>query len=205
MFVKLGSYLQPENDRLPRKGIHICHVLVLFPVDQQPWKSLAGWMRTATNPFPKGSWITCSGRLLGVLDRDLIRGPRLVDSSVRILVILADNWEFIRQSSLSANNTPTPKLSNSVDNSPTTPRPVGPGGVASRNPFSSPNRARNSTSSPQMKSSASTVAPKSAEREATELAASPGAPVDSITADPAPILTVPSSGMYRRLPGLWLN
>jgi hypothetical protein len=41
VFVKLGSYLQPENDRLPRKGIHICHVLVLFPVDQQPWKSLA--------------------------------------------------------------------------------------------------------------------------------------------------------------------
>ena len=70
VFAKLGFYLQPENDRPPREGIHICHVLVLFRVDQQPWKSLAGWMRTAANPFPKGSWITCSGRLLGVLDRD---------------------------------------------------------------------------------------------------------------------------------------
>jgi hypothetical protein len=34
VFVKLGSYLQPENDRPPGKGVHICHVLVLFPVDQ---------------------------------------------------------------------------------------------------------------------------------------------------------------------------
>ncbi|KAK4243497.1 polyketide synthase dehydratase-domain-containing protein [Corynascus novoguineensis] len=67
VFVRLGSYLQPENDRPPRKSVHICHVLVLFPVDQQPWKSLAGWMRTAANPFPNGSWIACSGRLLGIL------------------------------------------------------------------------------------------------------------------------------------------
>ena len=184
VFVKLGSYLQPENDRPPRKGIHICHVLVLFPVDQQPWKSLAGWMRTAANPFPKGSWVACSGRVLGVLDRVLIRGPQLVDSSVRILVVLPDNWEFIRQNSLSTNNTPTSKSSNLVDKSPTTPRPAGPGGVASRNPFSSPSRA-----------------PKTAERKTTALAAGPKAAVASITADPAPTFTVPSSGMYRRLPG----
>ena len=44
------------------------------------------------------------------------------------------------------------------------------------------------------------VAPKTTERETTALAASPGAPVASITADPAPMFTVPSSGMYRRLP-----
>ncbi|EAQ84386.1 predicted protein [Chaetomium globosum CBS 148.51] len=68
VFVKLASYLQPENDHPPHKGIHVCHVLLIFPVEQQPWKSLAGWMRTAVNPFPRGSWIACNGRLLGVLD-----------------------------------------------------------------------------------------------------------------------------------------
>jgi hypothetical protein len=143
--------LQPENDRPPRKGVHVCHVLVLFPVDQQPWKSLAGWMRTAATPFPKGSWITCSGRLLGVLDRDLIQGPKLVDSSVRILVILPDSWELIRQNTLSAHSTSTPASAGPVNNSPKTPRPAGPGVVASRNPFSSPSRARNLDLSPQKK------------------------------------------------------
>lgn len=34
VFVRLGSYLQPETDRPPRKGVHIYHVLVLFPVDR---------------------------------------------------------------------------------------------------------------------------------------------------------------------------
>ncbi|EAQ88567.1 predicted protein [Chaetomium globosum CBS 148.51] len=183
VFVKLGSYLQSENDRPPREGIHICHVLVLFPVDQQPWKSLAGWMRTAANPFPKGSWIACSGRLLGVLDRDLIQGPRKADPTVRILVILADSWELIRQNSPSTNNTPTPKSSDPVGNLPTTPRSAGPGAVASRNPFSSLGRAQNPTSSPQNPSS-SPVAPETAEREAIEPPSSPGAQLDSITADP---------------------
>jgi hypothetical protein len=55
VFMRLGSYLQPENDRAPHKGVHVCHVLIIFPVDQQPWKSLLGWMRTAANPFSRGS------------------------------------------------------------------------------------------------------------------------------------------------------
>ncbi|KAK4119390.1 hypothetical protein N657DRAFT_666663 [Parathielavia appendiculata] len=70
LFVRLGSYLQPENNRPPHKGVHICHVIVVFLVEQQPWKSLPEWMRTTASPFPRGSWIVCSGRLLGVLDRN---------------------------------------------------------------------------------------------------------------------------------------
>jgi hypothetical protein len=138
--------LQPENDRPPHKGVHVCHVLVVFPVEKQPWKSLLEWMRTAASPFPRGSWIVCSGRLLGVLNRNLIQGPHLVDPSVRILVILPDNWEIVRQSALSANNTSTPTPSNRVNRSPTTPRPAGPGGITSRNPFSSPLRRQDFSS-----------------------------------------------------------
>ncbi|KAH7122202.1 hypothetical protein B0J13DRAFT_567146 [Dactylonectria estremocensis] len=136
VFVKLGSYLVLENDRPPHKGVYVCHVLLLFPVEQQPWRSLLGWMRQAVNPFPKGSWIVCSGRVLGVLNRELIQGPQIVDSTVRILVILPDDWEFVRQSTLSTYNTYMPTSSNPVNKSPTPPRPAGPGGVASRNPFS---------------------------------------------------------------------
>lgn len=36
VFIKLGTYLLPENDRPPHKGVHICHVLLLFPIIQQP-------------------------------------------------------------------------------------------------------------------------------------------------------------------------
>ena len=97
-------------------------------------------MRQAANPFPRGSWIVCSGRILGVLNRDLIQDPQVMDSTARILVILPDDWEFIRQSALSGHNTSTPTFSYAANQSPTTPRPAGPGGVASRNPFSSPSR-----------------------------------------------------------------
>ncbi|KAH7108980.1 hypothetical protein EDB81DRAFT_849448 [Dactylonectria macrodidyma] len=33
VFIKLGSYLVPENDRPPHKGVHICYVLLLFPIE----------------------------------------------------------------------------------------------------------------------------------------------------------------------------
>ncbi|KAK8093146.1 uncharacterized protein PG998_014547 [Apiospora kogelbergensis] len=141
-FVKLGAYLLPENDRPPHKGVHVCHVLVLFPVDRQPWSSQLAWMRQSSNPFPRGSWIACTGgRVLGVLNRNLLRSPPGVDASLRILVVLADDWEFIRQDSLSTQNASTPAPSTAASDSPTRPRPVGPGGVASRNPFSSTTHA----------------------------------------------------------------
>jgi hypothetical protein len=193
VFVKLGSYLQPENDRPPRKGVHLFHVLVLFPVEQQPWKSVAGWMRTAANPFPKGSWIACSGRLLGILDRELIQGPKVVDSTVRILVVLPDSWELIRQNTLSQHNTPAPTSSGPVTGSPTTPRPAVSGRVASRNPFSSPNCATNL--SPRKSAAVSTFAPETSDREPTGSPVGPGALSDSITVDPDPVLSVPTAGM----------
>jgi hypothetical protein len=101
VFVRLGSYLQPEDNRSHHTGVHVCHILVIFPVEQEPWKSLLDWMRAAAKPFSRGSWIVCSARLLEVLDRELIQGPQLVDPTVRILVVLPDNWEFVRQSALS--------------------------------------------------------------------------------------------------------
>jgi len=36
VFIKLGSYLLAENDRPPHKGVHVCHILLLFPLEQQP-------------------------------------------------------------------------------------------------------------------------------------------------------------------------
>ena len=66
MLIKLGSYLLLESDRPPHKGVHVCHILLFFPLEQQPWSSLLGWMRQAANPFPRGPWILCSGRILGV-------------------------------------------------------------------------------------------------------------------------------------------
>jgi hypothetical protein len=196
VFVKLGSYLLPENDRPPHKGVHIYHVLVLFPVEQQPWSSLLGWMRQAVNPFPKGSWIVCSGRVLGVLNREIIQGPQVVDSTVRILVILPDDWEFVRQSSLSTHNAPIPASSSPAHGLPTPPRPAGPGGVASRNPFSSPSRGQKL--SPQKKAASPTLPPKQPDREVTELPAGPRekhVALNPTTADADPVLTIPGSGM----------
>jgi hypothetical protein len=187
VFVKLASYLQPENDRPPHKGIHICHVLLIFPVEQQPWKSLAGWMRTAVNPFPRGSWISCSGRLLGVLDRTLLQGPQLIDTSVRIPVVLPDDWESIRQSSLTAHNT-TPMRPSTM---PTTPRSTGPQGITSWNPFSSPVGSQNSLANKEKNPG---TAPEASGSRATEPPATREAPPNSTTTNVEPVLTISSPG-----------
>ncbi|KAL6406056.1 hypothetical protein AUP68_10617 [Ilyonectria robusta] len=198
VFIKLGSYLMPESDRPPHKGVHVCHVLLLFPVEQQPWSSLLGWMRQAANPFPKGSWIVCSGRVLGVLNRELIQGPQLVDSTVRILVILPDDWEFVRQSALSTHNTSMPTSSNPVNEPPTPPRPAGPGGVTSRNPFSSPIRGQKQ--SPQGKAASPILLSKQSDHEATKPPACPRekhTPLTPTTTDVNPGLPIPSSDSDR--------
>ncbi|KAK0710683.1 hypothetical protein B0H67DRAFT_635304 [Lasiosphaeris hirsuta] len=140
VFIKLGSYLLPESDRPPRKGVHVCHVLLLFPLE--------------------GSWIVCSGRILGVLNRELIQGP-----------------------ALSGHNAPIP--SNPVPESPTQPRPAGPGGIASRNPFSSPSRGQKGA--PPTKHS---------HRKVTESPVSSGGEQTSrdLTTTGVELMTVPSSG-----------
>jgi hypothetical protein len=117
----------------------------------------------------------------------------VVDSTVRILVVLPDNWELIRQNTLSAHSTSTPTSSGPVTGSPTTPRSDGPGGIASRNPFSSPSRGRKLT--PQKKTSPSTLPPKHADHNATNPPATPGAPPDSASIDVEPVLAISSSGL----------
>ena len=129
-------------------------------------------MRKARNPFSKRSWVACSGRVLGILNRDLIHRHRL-DPTVRILVVLPDNWEFIRQSTLSTVSTSS---DTSADLLLTPPRPSGPGGVASRNPFSSPShRGQFSSpshcdqfSSPQEKATSTTLPPKNPDHRGNE-------------------------------------
>jgi hypothetical protein len=126
----------------------------------------ANWMGTATSPFHKGSWIVCSGRVLGVLDRELIEGPQPVDSTIRILVILPDDWEFVRQGTLSAQNPCPPKGGNPSNKSPATPKTANPGGIASRNPISTPIRGRKTL--PQTQSSPATSPRKDADQETME-------------------------------------
>ncbi|SPJ74763.1 uncharacterized protein FTOL_04494 [Fusarium torulosum] len=118
----------------------------------------------------------------------------VVDSTVRILVILPDDWEFVRQSTLSTHNTHMPTSSNPVNESPTPPRPAGPGGVASRNPFSSPIRGQKQ--SPQMKAASPTLPSKQSDCEATKPPACPRekhTPLTPTTIDVNPVLPIPSS------------
>jgi hypothetical protein len=52
-FVCLGTYIVPtifENEyRSPGKGVHVFHIFMLFPLNQQPWKAMYEWMKA-----PKG-------------------------------------------------------------------------------------------------------------------------------------------------------
>jgi hypothetical protein len=115
-------------------------------VEKQPWKSLLEWMRTAASPFLEGRGSYAAVASWGSWTAISFKALTLSIPAFGFWLFLPDNWEIVRQSALSANNTSTPTPSNRVNRSPTTPRPAGPGGITSRNPFSSPLRRQDFSS-----------------------------------------------------------
>ena len=119
-------------------------------------------------------------------------------------MILPDDWEFVRQGALSTYNTSTPTSSNLANVLSTPLRLVGPRGVASRNPFSSPTRGRKlsppkNATSPTLSLSLPVSLPlRQQDRKATELPTGPGEGDTLHTAAIAeidPVLTILSSGI----------
>jgi len=147
------------------------------------------WMRQATNPFPKGSWIICSGRILGVLNRELFRGPQVVNSSVRILVVLPDEWEFIRQNALSTQNTSIPTSLSLINKSLLLPRLAGLGGVVSRSLLLSSIHGRN----PQVRPDSPILAPNKLRLQATTPATTATVRVDVDSSSPWTITQIRSN------------
>lgn len=134
-FVKLGTYIMPEKDTLPPfKGIHPFHVFVFFPLLQQPWASMCAWMKkpSANGPFTSRTWLSVSGLIVGILNRNLLQeGPDNGDDCP-ILIITPDTFEIIPALTTSA---PIQDLDDSAMNIPS---PSTPSKILSRNPFSSP-------------------------------------------------------------------
>jgi hypothetical protein len=160
-------------------------------VEQQPWRSLLGWMRTAAKPFPRGSWIACSGRVLGVLDRELIHGPQLVDSTVRIWSSFPTTGNsFGRMPSL---HTIPPRPCRRIPSTcrlrhhDQSARQASQAGTRSRPPAVVEVVTTEESFSPSR-------VPKHPDQNAAEPPASPKAPLNSTTAGLDPVLTTPASG-----------
>ncbi|KAH8757867.1 hypothetical protein F5883DRAFT_379154, partial [Diaporthe sp. PMI_573] len=66
------------------------HVLLLFPLSQQPWKSWA-----SKNPLQEREWIFGMGHIVGVLNSDLLRVKPPNYDDMPILVIISSEWQIM--------------------------------------------------------------------------------------------------------------
>ena len=143
-FIRLGTYLIPAPTGIVKdKGVYPFHIFVLFPLTIQPWQSMCGWMKNpkGQGPFTTRNWLSGSGSVLGILNRELVEDSEQRDADCPILVVIPDTWEWIPSTfgdGLSGENiNSASKLRN-----PTTPSQ----GSKSRNPFSSPAKVDSLTS-----------------------------------------------------------
>jgi hypothetical protein len=145
-FIRLGTYLIPAPTGIMRdKGVFPFHIFVLFPLTIQPWQSMCAWMKNpkGEGPFNTRNWLSGSGPVLSILNREVVEDSEQRDDDRPILVLIPDTWDWIPSSSGDGvggeNINSASKQSNS-----TTPNK----GSRSRNPFSSPSTTSKSTVKP---------------------------------------------------------
>jgi hypothetical protein len=70
------------------------HVLLLFPLSQQPWKvRCQSW--ASKNPLQEREWIFGMGHIVGVLNSDLLRVKPPNYDDMPILVIIPSEWQIM--------------------------------------------------------------------------------------------------------------
>ena len=92
-------------------------------------------------PFTARNWLSSSGPIIGILNRDLLHDSLDKDGDCPILVVVPDTWEWIPSSTGTSQG---PDSTNStMGSAPSTPsKPSNSKYVQSRNPFLSPSKPR---------------------------------------------------------------
>lgn len=69
------------------------HILLLFPINQQPWKlRCQGW--ASRNPLQERDWIYGVGHIVGVLHPNVLKIKPLNYEDMPILVVIPFEWQI---------------------------------------------------------------------------------------------------------------
>lgn len=94
-FVQLSTFINPGNpSKPPFRGSHQFQVFVIFPIHVNPW--MVRCKKMADRPstqFQAGTTISCTGRVVGLLNHDvMLHPPRLPQDYV--FSVVPDSWSF---------------------------------------------------------------------------------------------------------------
>jgi hypothetical protein len=79
-------------NRFPSKGNYDIHVLVVFPIDEQPWRSMLSRFRDKGRLLRQNQLITIAGSIVGVLDENAFETRPAEYCTIPI--IIPQTWNF---------------------------------------------------------------------------------------------------------------
>ncbi|EEU38437.1 uncharacterized protein NECHADRAFT_88569 [Fusarium vanettenii 77-13-4] len=95
-FVQLSTFIAPRKpDKTPFKGFHLFQVFVIFPIHANPWAALCKKMvERQDTQFQTNALFTCTGKVVGLLDHNIMVHPPGFDRDYVFIVVL-DTWTFL--------------------------------------------------------------------------------------------------------------
>jgi hypothetical protein len=98
-FVQCSSYITPGNKgNSLRKNSHAFQVFILLPISVKPFDSR--WSRYKDgkdSKFKQDNVVYCTGKVVGVLDRELMVSPSPSENDV-VFVVVPDTLEIVKES-----------------------------------------------------------------------------------------------------------
>lgn len=149
-FIQCCTYITPgQPSKTPFKGFHPFQVFILFPIHALPFSLLCKKMADRKDTqFVPGAPFHCVGKIVGLLDHNLMVAASAADKKDYIFIVVPDSWTFPEKS---APPVPAP---HTVSPSKTEPCPSQPGSFAAmRSMFKSPSKKASQAKQSQSKSS----------------------------------------------------
>lgn len=94
-FVQLSTFINPGNpSKPPFRGSHQFQVFVIFPIHVNPWMMRCKKMADRPNTqFQANATISCTGRVVGLLDHDMMLHPPQLPQDY-VFIVVPDSWSF---------------------------------------------------------------------------------------------------------------
>lgn len=139
-FIRLSTYIACSDGPFQGRSYYMYHVLLLFPLSQNPWKTRCqGW--ATRNPLQDRNWIFGVGHVVGVLNPDLLSPKPANYEGMPILIIIPYEFQIVGKDQLDG-GPPPPYVDQQQSAQPSTPSQKGKPKSRRHNTSASPEQAR---------------------------------------------------------------
>lgn len=97
-FVQLSTFINPGNpSKPPFRGSRQFQVFVIFPIHVNPWMVRCKKMADRpTTQFQTGITVSCTGRVVGLLNHDVMLHPPHLQQDY-VFIVVPDSWSFLER------------------------------------------------------------------------------------------------------------